>query len=139
MGAVIFKACGFDAEENLVESPVNLPEDLVTGTDNWYASTCRQCPAGCGNIVRVMEGRAKKIEGNPNHPLSRGKLCVRGQAGVQALYHPDRIAGPMRRSGPRGSAQYERISWNDAEAEIVPRLQNAQADRVLLATEPLRG
>ena len=139
MGAVIFKACGFDAEENLVESPVNLPEDLVTGTDNWYASTCRQCPAGCGNIVRVMEGRAKKIEGNPNHPLSRGKLCVRGQAGVQALYHPDRIAGPMRRSGPRGSGQYERISWNDAEAEIVPRLQNTQADRVLLATEPLRG
>ncbi len=139
MGAVIFKACGFDAEENLVESPVNLPEDLVTGTDNWYASTCRQCPAGCGNIVRVMEGRAKKIEGNPNHPLSRGKLCVRGQAGVQALYHPDRIAGPMRRSGPRGSGQYERISWNDAEAEIGPRLQNAQADRVLLATEPLRG
>ena len=139
MGAVIFKACGFDAEENLVESPVNLPEDLVTGTDNWYASTCRQCPAGCGNIVRVMEGRAKKIEGNPNHPLSRGKLCVRGQAGVQALYHPDRIAGPMRRSGPRGSGQYERISWNDAEAEIVPHLQNTQADRVLLATEPLRG
>ncbi len=139
LGAVIFKACGFDEEENLVESPVNLPEDLVTGTDTWFASACRQCPAGCGNIVRVMEGRAKKIEGNPNHPLSRGKLCVRGQAGVQALYHPDRIPGPMRRSGPRGSGQYERISWNDAEAEVLPLIQNAQPDRVVLATDPLRG
>ena len=103
LGAVIFKACGFDAEENLVESPVNLPEDLVTGTDNWYASTSGQCMGGCGTIVRVIEGRAKKVEGNPNHPLSRGKLCVRCQASVQALYHPDRITGPMLRSGPRGS------------------------------------
>ncbi len=139
LGAVIFKACGFDAEENLVESPVNLPEDLVLGTDNWYASTCRQCPAGCGNIVRVLEGRAKKIEGNPNHPLSRGKLCVRGQAGVQALYHPDRIAGPLRRSGPRGSGQYQSVTWETAEADLVQRLQGAQASRVVLATDPLRG
>ena len=88
LGAVVFKACGFAEKEILVQSPVQLPEDLVTGTDTWYASTCRQCPAGCGNIVRVMEGRAKKIEGNPNHPTSRGKLCVRGQAGLQGLYHP---------------------------------------------------
>ena len=139
LGAVIFKACGFDAEENLVESPVNLPEDLVLGTDNWYASASSLCAGGCGIIVRVFEGRAKKIEGNPNHPMNRGKLCVRCQAGVQLLYHPDRIPGPMKRSGPRGSGQYERISWNDAEAEILPLIQNAQADRVLLATEPLKG
>ena len=139
LGAVIFKACGFDAEENLVESPVNLPEDLVLGTDNWYASSSSLCGNGCGIIVRVFEGRAKKIEGNPNHPLNRGKLCVRCQAGVQHLYHPDRIAGPLRRSGPRGSGQYQSVTWETAEADLVQRLQGAQASRVVLATDPLRG
>ena len=139
LGAVIFKACGFDAEENLVESPVNLPEDLVLGTDNWYASASGLCGDGCGIIVRVFEGRAKKIEGNPNHPMSRGKLCVRCQAGVQHLYHPDRIAGPLRRTGPRGSGEYQSITWETAEADLVQRLQGTDASRVILATDPLRG
>lgn len=137
LGAVIFKACGFAEEEILVQSPVELPEDLVKGIDNWYASTCRQCPAGCGNIVRVMEGRAKKIEGNPNHPLSRGKLCVRGQAGLQALYHPDRIQGPLRRV--EGTGVLESITWEAAEDELIRRLNDTPGSQVLLVTEPLRG
>src|SRR3989304_5500218 len=68
-----------------IESFVRQPEDLLPGQANWYASTCRQCPAGCGIIVRVINGRAKKIEGNPLHPLNRGKLCARGQAGLHVL------------------------------------------------------
>ena len=139
LGAVVFKACGFAEKEILVQSPVRLPEDLVTGTDTWYASTCRQCPAGCGNIVRVMEGRAKKIEGNPNHPISRGKLCVRGQAGLQGLYHPDRIQGPLRRVGERGTGAFESLTWETAEADLAQRLRNVSSSRVLLVTEPLRG
>ncbi|MEE9249049.1 MAG: molybdopterin-dependent oxidoreductase [Dehalococcoidia bacterium] len=139
LGAVVFKACGFAEKEILVQSPVQLPEDLVTGTDTWYASTCRQCPAGCGNIVRVMEGRAKKIEGNPNHPISRGKLCVRGQAGLQGLYHPDRIQEPLRRVGERGIGAFESLTWEAAEADLAQRLRNTSSSRVLLATEPLRG
>ena len=139
LGAVIFKACGFADREILVQSPVELPEDLVSGTDNWYASTCRQCPAGCGIIVRVMEGRAKKIEGNPNHPISRGKLCVRGQAGLQALYNPDRIQGPMRRIGARGSGGFENISWEAAQSDLINRLKSTSGGEVLMVTEPLRG
>ena len=139
LGAVIFKACGFADREILVQSPVELPEDLVSGTDNWYASACGQCPAGCGIITRVMEGRAKKIEGNPNHPISRGKLCVRGHAGLQALYHPDRIAGPKRLVGARGSGEYADISWAQARRDLAAQIGRFSGSQVLLVTEPLRG
>lgn len=142
-GAVAFAGCSPPARELTVESTAQIPEDLVTGIDNWYATVCRICPSGCGIIVRVMEGRAKKIEGNPDHPVNRGKLCAAGQAGIQALYHPDRIKGPLRRTGPRGSGQYESISWgqalDDLMSQLKPRWANGQTDQVTLITDPVRG
>ncbi|GMR04118.1 MAG: hypothetical protein BMS9Abin23_0007 [Thermodesulfobacteriota bacterium] len=90
------------------------PEDLIPGVASWFSSLCTQCDAGCGTIVRVMEGRAKKIEGNPKHPVNKGKLCARGQASLQALYNPDRIQGPMKRTGERGSGKFKEISWDEA-------------------------
>ena len=95
---------------NLV--PFLLPDDeIVPGIANWYASTCTECDAGCGILVRVMEGRAKKIEGNPRHPINRGKLCVQGQAALQGLYNPDRLRGPLKRDGTRGSGTFRPITW----------------------------
>jgi anaerobic selenocysteine-containing dehydrogenase len=98
----------------LSEPFVRPPEDVLPGRATWYASTCRQCPAGCGIIVRVINGRAKKIEGNPLHPLNRGKLCARGQAGLQMLYHPDRLRNAVRQTGGRGSRQFEPLYWDEA-------------------------
>src|SRR3989304_3660293 len=72
------------------------PEDIIPGVASWYASLCTQCPAGCGVLVKVMEGRAKKIEGNPSHPVNRGRLCARGHAALQSHYNPDRIKGPQK-------------------------------------------
>ncbi len=142
-GAVVFAGCSAPEREMRIESPVLLPEDTVSSFENWYASVCRQCAAGCGIIVRVVEGRAKKIEGNPDHPLNRGKVCARGVAGVQALYHPDRIRTPLRRTGPRGSGRYTVISWEEAMDELAGRLKalkdGKQEASVVLATEPLRG
>ena len=57
---------------------------------------------------------AKKLEGNPKHPISQGKLCVRGQAAIQVTYHPDRIRQPLRRTGARGSGPFQEISWDEA-------------------------
>jgi anaerobic selenocysteine-containing dehydrogenase len=116
-----------------------LPEDLVTGIENWYASVCRQCPAGCGIIGRVIEGRARKLEGNRFSPINEGKSCARGQAGLQVLYHPDRIPGPMRRVGPRGSGQYEPLSWDQALDQLVILLRGTAPREVVFLTEPLRG
>jgi anaerobic selenocysteine-containing dehydrogenase len=98
----------------VIEPYVHPPEEELPGRATWYASTCRQCPAGCGIIVRTIDGRAKKIEGNPLHPLNRGKLCARGQAGLQVLYNPDRLKNAVRQSGGRGSRQFEPLYWPEA-------------------------
>ena len=73
-----------------------MPEDLVTGRDNWYATLCGQCAETEGIVVRVVEGRAKKVQGNPIYPTNRGAHSVRCEAALQALYHPDRIAAPLK-------------------------------------------
>lgn len=97
-----------------LEPFVRPPEEVLPGKATWYASTCRQCAAGCGILVRVVNGRAKKIEGNPLHPLNQGKLCARGQAGLQVLYNPDRLKNAVRQSGGRGSRQFEPLYWPEA-------------------------
>ena len=73
------------------------PEDITPGVATWYASTCAECSTGCGIRVRTREGRAVMIEGNPDHPVSRGGLCSRGVSALQGLYNPDRLAQPMQR------------------------------------------
>ena len=67
---------------------ISPPEDLIPGEASWYASTCRECPAGCGLLAKNRDGRVIKVEGNPLHPVSGGKLCGRGQASLQGLYNP---------------------------------------------------
>lgn len=101
-------------QKDIVEPYVEPPEEVLPGQDAWYSSTCGQCPAGCGIIVRSVNGRAKKIEGNPLHPLNRGKLCARGQAGLQVLYNPDRLKNAMRQVGGRGSRSFEPVYWTEA-------------------------
>lgn len=86
------------------------------------ASTCLLCPAGCGILGHVADGRLIKITGNPKHPNNRGKLCSRGHAGVNTLYDLDRLLSPLKRSGERGEGQWTRISWDQAFQEISKRL-----------------
>ncbi|MFQ5886385.1 MAG: molybdopterin-dependent oxidoreductase, partial [Anaerolineae bacterium] len=105
---------------NWGRAPLPKPEG---GEEKFVPSVCLQCPAGCGILVRVVGGRAVKIEGNPMHPLNEGLLCPKGQAALYLLYDPDRIRGPLRRVGERGSGQWEPISWEEAMGEVVTRLQ----------------
>jgi len=109
LGAVAFAGCQPPAREGLTESRVLQAEDTLSANEAWYATTCRECSAGCGLIVRVVDGRAKKAGGNPLHPVNHGKLCARGQAVVQAEYHPDRLLGPHQRAGERGAARFTPI------------------------------
>ena len=106
-----------------LEPFVRPPEEELPGRATWYASTCRQCPAGCGILVRVINGRARKIEGNPAHPLNRGKLCARGQAGLQVLYNPDRLKNAVRQSGGRGSRAFEPLAWTQALDQLTAAFQ----------------
>lgn len=134
-------------------------EDLIPGIATWKPSVCTLCSAGCGLLVRVMEGDAevvrhgerglmkmglaKKLEGNPQNPVNLGKLCARGQAGLQALYNPDRITHPIKRTGARGSGEFQEISWEDALKEVAGRLttlaSSKSANSLAFLSRPLSG
>ncbi len=129
----ILAGCAQESERWVALEPyVRAPEEQLAGIPNWYASTCRMCPAGCGIIVRVMNGRAVKIEGNPKHPVNRGKLCARGQSGLQLLYNPDRVTGAVQQ-GERGSRKFEPVAWNEAINTLYEKL-DAAGDAVAIWT-----
>src|SRR5213082_2074772 len=99
--------------------PLVVPnEQLVPGVAAWFATVCRECPAGCGVLARNRDGRVVKLEGNPDHPVNRGGLCIRGQAALQGLYHPDRFSGPGVPEG-RGVRP---INWESARAQVSDRI-----------------
>ena len=79
------------------------------------------CPDTCAFIYDVKNGKLVDVTGDPDHPMTRGGLCVKLNGFAEHHYNPNRLLYPMRRTGPKGSGQYERISWDDALAEIKRR------------------
>ncbi len=109
--------------------PLLVPaEEIIPGMPYWYASTCRECPVGCGVMLKVREGNVIKVEGNPNHPISKGGLCPRGQAALQELYNFDRIKKPLmsQQQGPQ-----KELEWTDAITQIKEKMSSGRS--VLLA------
>lgn len=88
--AVALASCVKDPVEKILPA-VFPPDNYIIGKSYSFASVCTECPAQCGISVTTREGRAIKIEGNPNHPLNQGKLCAIGQSSLQSLYNPNRI------------------------------------------------
>jgi anaerobic selenocysteine-containing dehydrogenase/Fe-S-cluster-containing dehydrogenase component len=120
--------CSTDQVEKLIPYVVP-PEDVTPGVATWYSTVCGECPAGCGVWVKTREGRAIKVEGNPNHPVSGGALCSRGHASLQGLYNPDRLKEPMRRNGD----SFEPISWDQAEGMLLQGIQEAGSDLAIIS------
>lgn len=83
-------------------------------TETWASSVCRECPAACGVRVRLIGATPVKLEGNPDCPLARGRLCAKGQAALESYFDPDRLIGPARRIGRRGENRWAPLSWRDA-------------------------
>ncbi len=98
---------------------VTAPEDIIPGEATWYATTCRECPAGCGMLAKNRDGRVIKVEGNPLHPINTGKLCARGQASVQGIYNPDRLRAPATKLA---DGTFRPVTWKEAEKTIVDAL-----------------
>jgi anaerobic selenocysteine-containing dehydrogenase len=91
--------------------------------DGIRTTTCAlDCPDACSVLVTVENGRATKLRGNPNHPVTRGFLCGKVARYLDRQYHPERLRHPLRRTGPKGSGRFERVSWDEALDSIAQRL-----------------
>lgn len=82
--------------------------------DGFISSMCEMCVWRCGLIAKIVEGRVVKLDGNPDHPHSRGNLCPRGQSGLMNTYDPDRVLTPLIRVGQRGEGKFRKASWEEA-------------------------
>lgn len=111
---------------------VKAPDDMVPGVANYYATTLPDA-AGTGVLVRTREGRPIKIEGNPDHPLSQGKLSAAGQYSIFDLYDPDRLKNPVRIL-PGERLKTEAVPWQTADEEIGKALADARKVVVLTGT-----
>ena len=131
-GGVALDACGTSPESTQKLIPYLVqPDDQVPGTATSYASTCRECPAGCGLHAKVREGRVIKLEGNPDSPINHGRLCARGQAALEGLYNPDRVTQPLARNA---QGKLEAISWDDALARLGAKVKEARGKGIRFVT-----
>ncbi len=87
---------------------------LNASGDGFIPSMCEMCVWRCGLVAKVKGGRVVKLDGNPEHPHSRGHLCVRGQSGLMNTYDPDRVLTPLIRVGQRGEGRFRKATWDEA-------------------------
>src|SRR6266478_3901338 len=134
--AVAAGGCGNDVNELVGNIPEKLipyvvpPDNIVPGVAAYFSTVCRECPAGCGLVAKNRDGRVIKLEGNPDHPVNAGALCIRGQAQLQGLYHPDRFRGAQ--SGGQAAA------WEDVEKQAGDKMgalaKGRQGSRIALVS-----
>ncbi|MFN2144542.1 MAG: molybdopterin-dependent oxidoreductase, partial [Anaerolineales bacterium] len=106
-----------------------MPEYTYNGESTYYATTCQECAAGCGLVIRTIQGRAIKAEGNPLHPVNQGKTCARGQATIQGLYNPDRVKFPVKQDR-KPQPSDERVEWDQAINLVAEVLKDTPSEQV---------
>jgi molybdopterin-containing oxidoreductase family iron-sulfur binding subunit len=109
------------------------PEEIIAGVPNYYASTCTACNSACGILIKTREGRPIKVDGNPDHPVSQGKTCAKGQASILSLYDPERIASPKLKS----EFGFTDIAWKQADEKIIKALDFAGSNEIALISHKI--
>jgi molybdopterin-containing oxidoreductase family iron-sulfur binding subunit len=110
-GGTAALACQGKPPEKLIPALVPPEDGVLPGEAKWVPTICTECPAGCGLLARVREGWPVKLEGNPEHPVNRGALCIRGQASLSRLYNPERIKEPLLQ---QRDGVFQPVSWENA-------------------------
>lgn len=108
----------------MTTTPLGLPVEDVSGTRVVRAACAHDCPDTCAILVTVEGETVTGVRGDPDHPFTRGGLCAKVNDYEKHAYHPDRVLYPLRRSGPKGSGRFERISWDEAVTEICSRFSS---------------
>ena len=97
-------------------------DDILSNDVKKFHGGCpHDCPDTCSMVYEVQDGKLKSVKGNVDHPMTRGGLCVKLKDYEKRHYHPDRVLYPQRRIGPKGSMQFERITWDEALDEITTK------------------
>ncbi|MGB7575008.1 MAG: molybdopterin-dependent oxidoreductase [Thermodesulfobacteriota bacterium] len=119
--------CGMALPDELLHA---LPREgeWIPYEEYWSTGVCLQCPSGCGLRIRSVNHWPVKLEGIKDHPMNKGRLCPKGQSGLQVLYDPDRIRHPLKRKGKRGEGNWEKISWDEAIRLVTQRLKTLRQD-----------
>ncbi len=125
----VLTGCGPASRYVTREPYTKMPEYTYNGLSTYYATTCRECAAGCGLIVRTMQGRAIKVEGNAANPINLGKTCARGQATLQGLYNPDRVEFPVKQ-GRESALAATPMNWDDAYQVVADALNNTNVSEI---------
>jgi len=104
--------------------------------EEWIPTTCWIGKQDCGILARRIGGRVVKLEGDPNHPKNRGTLCPKGQAQIAAVYDPNRVKTPLRRTNAKGvSGEWQAVSWDEALTEVADRINGARAKGAAIGKE----
>jgi len=112
---------------------------MNTSNDQIVRSACRICYNNCGVLVHLKDGKAFKITGDPQNPMSRGRICPKGLASLEYLNHPDRLKHPLRRTGARGAGKWQQISWDEALGVVADGLTKIKEKYGVLSVAFMRG
>lgn len=126
-------ACSDYRDKGEIVPYKNQPEEITIGKANYYASTCNGCSSACGILIKTREGRPIKVDGNPDHPVSKGKICAQGQASILGLYDPDRLKSPRKKKGK----VTENVEWKTADDEILRSLSTAGNSEIAIITNKI--
>lgn len=125
----VLTGCGPTSRYVEREPYQKMPEYTYNGLSTYYATTCRECAAACGLVVRTMQGRAIKVEGNAGNPVNLGKTCARGQATLHGLYNPDRIENPTNQNRASSLSQ-DSLDWDAAIQIVSDALKNNKPSEI---------
>jgi anaerobic selenocysteine-containing dehydrogenase len=117
--------------------------DWIPYEEYYSTGICLQCPSGCGLRIRSVNHWPVKLEGIKDYPINQGRLCPKGQSGLQVLYDPDRIHHPLKRKGKRGEGSWEEISWEEGVGLVSQKLkilrQEGKPHRLMVVGGRYRG
>jgi MoCo/4Fe-4S cofactor protein with predicted Tat translocation signal len=109
------------------------PEEIILGRPNFYASTCTSCVNSCGILIKTREGRPIKVDGNHDHPVSKGKTCAKGQSSILNLYDPERLNEPLRKR----NNILNNTNWKSVDDDIIAALSLAGSKEIAIVTNSI--